>query len=316
LTGYLLRRAAWAVVVVVVVWLLTFLIAYVLPADPARLIAGPSATAADVAAIRHALGLDQPLLQQLADYGARLARGDLGHSFVLDGDVLPLLLERIPSTLELAFAGLALALAIGIPLGVYAAARRGSRVDVAISALSAVLASVPSFVIAIVLLLVGAFWLRSQFGIAFFPTGGDEPFDPRYLFLPALTLGIAGAAQYARLSRALVADELAREYVSVAEAKGLTTNLVLRRHVLRNASAPILARIGLDLGWFLGGVAVVERVFGWPGVGRLALQSVQTDDAPLIMGTVLLAAIVVVAANLATDVIAAAIDPRLALTEK
>ena len=308
---YITRRLLWAVAVLVSVGAVTFVLVYVLPADPARVIAGPRASADAVARISHQLGLDQPLLAQLSAYVGRALRGDLGHSFSQNLDVLPLILQRVPATLQLALAGLLIELAIGIPLGLLAATRRNSVFDRGSTILSIILVSAPSFWVGLLLIHYLGFLPHTVLGIDVFPIGGYKPLDLRYLLLPALTVGFAGAAYYTRLTRVTMLDELHKDYVRTARAKGLPESRVNWKHAFRNAVGPILTQVGLDLGFFLGGVVVVEQIFGWPGIGKLAVDSIRTADVPLIMGTVLFATLCIVLANLFVDVANAVVDPRI-----
>jgi peptide/nickel transport system permease protein len=309
---YIVRRMGWAVVVLAGVALLTFFLSYVLPADPARLIAGLQARPEDVAAIRHSLGLDQPFLIQLGTYIGNVLQGNFGHSYHWRVDVLPLLLQAFPATAQLAVAGLILELVIGLPLGLIAATRRGTWFDRGATASTIILVSAPSFWVGY-LLLEAVFQLHNA-KIDIFPVGGTyRAFDLRYLFLPALTLGFSGAAYYNRVMRATMIDELHRDYVRTARAKGVTETRVRWRHALRNAIGPVLIQVGLDLGFFLGGVVVVEQVFSWPGIGKLAVESIQYADVPLIMGTVLFGTLCIVLANLVVDIANAVVDPRIRL---
>jgi peptide/nickel transport system permease protein len=311
--SYILRRLVWGVAVLIAVGIVTFVLIYILPADPARVIAGPRASADAVARIAHQLGLDQPLPVQLATYLQHALSGDLGHSFSQNQDVLPLILSRFPATLQLALAGLFVELAIGIPLGLLAATHRDSAYDRGATILSIVLVSAPSFWVGLLLIHYLGYVPHQLAGIDVFPIGGYKPLDLRYLILPALTLGFAGAAYYTRLTRVTMIDQLHADYVRTARAKGLVERKVTRRHAFRNAVGPILTQIGLDLGFFLGGVVVVEQIFGWPGVGKLAVDAIRTADVPLIMGTVLFATLFIVLANLFVDVLAAMLDPRIRL---
>ena len=279
---YIVRRLGWAVIVLLAIAIATFVVTYILPADPARMIAGIRATPEDVARIRHALGLDQPFLVQLGGYLARLVQGDFGHSYIQNRDVLTLVLERFPATLQLALAGMFVALAIGLPLGVFAATRRGRWPDRASTMFTTVLVAAPSFLVGYLLLNVLAFQPQILAHVEIFPIGGYKPFDLRYLFLPAVTLGIAVAAYYTRLTRTAMIEELSKDYLQTARAKGVTQRRVLWRHAFRNALSPVLSQIGLDLGFFLGGVVVVERVFSWPGIGKLAVDVVQAVLDPRI----------------------------------
>jgi peptide/nickel transport system permease protein len=296
--------------VLALVWLVTFIITYMLPADPARAFAGIRASQADVARIRQAFGLDQPLVEQMALYAQRLASGDLGFSFTNRRQVLELLSERLPATIHLAFAGLVAQLAIGLPIGVLAAVRRGRPVDRAAAVFSSVTAAMPGFWLGYLLLLWLAFLPTVELGLAIFPLSGSAG-DLRSLFLPALTLGLIGSAYYVRLMRASLIDELRQGYLLTARAKGLSERRVVLRHALRNALSPVVAQLGLDMGILLGGVVVVERVFSWPGIGDLAVEAAMRGDLPVIMGAVLAGAVFIVLANLAADVANALIDPRI-----
>jgi peptide/nickel transport system permease protein len=308
---YIARRIGWSVVVLFAIAIVTFFVTFILPADPARMIAGIRATPEDVDRIRHALGLDQPFLAQLGRYLGRLLSGDFGHSYIQNRDVLSLILERFPATLQLAAAGLFVELAIGLPLGVFAATHKGSWSDRFSTLFTIVLVSAPSFLVGYLLLNFLAFQPQILAHIEIFPIGGYKSLDLRYLALPAITLGFSGAAYYTRLTRTAMIDELAKDYVRTARAKGMRNRAVLWRHAFRNAFGPVLSQIGLDLGFFLGGVVVVERVFSWPGIGKLAVDSIVTADVPLILGTVLFGTLCVVLANLAVDVAQVLIDPRI-----
>jgi peptide/nickel transport system permease protein len=299
--------------VLLLVTLTTFVLAYAVPGDPARVIGGLRASAEDVERIRHALGLDQPLLAQLGGYLSRVARLDFGHSYSQSRDVLPLILERFPATFQLAVGALVVEVVIGIPLGVLAATRRGSRTDRGATILAVALVAAPTFWVGYVLINVLAFRPLMAWGVGIFPIGGYEPFDLRYLALPALTLGFAGAAYLTRLTRVTVLEELHSDYVRTARAKGMTERRVHWGHAFRNALGPILTQVGLDFAFFLGGIVVVEQIFSWPGVGQLAVGSIKTNDVPLIMGTVLFGALCIVLVNLAVDVAHAVLDPRITM---
>jgi peptide/nickel transport system permease protein len=308
---FILRRLGWSVVVLFAIAVLTFFVTFILPADPARMIAGIRATPEDVDRIRHSLGLDQPFLVQLGGYLGRLLHGDFGHSYIQNRDVLGLVLERFPATLQLALAGLFVALAIGLPLGVFAATHKGTGADRLSTIFTSVLVSAPAFLVGYLLLNFLAFQPQILAHVEIFPIGGYKPLDLRYLALPAITLGIGSAAYYTRLTRTAMIDELTRDYVQTARAKGLRRRAILWRHTFRNAFGPVLSQIGLDLGFFLGGVVVVERIYSWPGIGKLAVDSIVTADVPLILGTVLFGTLCVVLANLAVDIIQVVIDPRI-----
>ncbi|HEX8939786.1 MAG TPA: ABC transporter permease [Candidatus Limnocylindrales bacterium] len=308
----LLRRLAWSGLAVLAAAVLTFGLVYLVPADPVRVLVGPHATGAQLEEVRRTLGLDRPLPIRLASYLGGLLRGDLGHSYSEGRDVLPLIVERLPATAQLALAGLAVQVALGLPLGVVAARRPGSLVDRVATLLALGLVSAPVFLVGYLALDLLAFEPRVRWGLDLFPVGGGyRPLDPRFLALPALVLGTAGAGAYARLTRTAVLDELGREYIRTARAKGAAERRVVWRHALRNALGPLVSQLGVDAGAFLGGVAIVERIFGWPGVGQLALRSIETDDVPLVMGTVVFGTACVALASVAVDLAQAALDPRL-----
>lgn len=308
---YLAGRIGWGAVTLLVVAMTTFVLTFIVPADPARAIVGLRASAGDVARIRDALGLNEPFLEQLAGYLARTAQGDLGYSYHHREPVLELIVSRFPATLQLALAGLAVAVLVGIPLGVVAARRRGGLLDRGAMLLSVLLVSIPSFWLGYLLIDLLAFRPLIAFDLALFPIGGYQPWDLRYLALPAIVVGAGSAAYYARLTRNLLLEELRQDYVRTAQAKGVIERLVTWRHAFRNVSGPLLTHVGLDFGFFLGGVVVVEQVFSWPGIGRLAIDSVTNADIPLVMGTVMFGTLCIVVANLVVDVLVVATDPRI-----
>jgi len=303
--GYVIRRLGWGLLVLFGVSIITFLVAFAVPADPARTIGGIHATQGALRNIRQVYGLDQPLPVQYLRYMRHVLSGDLGRAYGLSEDVLPAILDRLPATALLAGCGLLFELAIGLPIGVMAgiwARRAPDRVGMLMVLLGF---SMPPFVLGNLLLLVFAFdW-------TVFPLGGAD--QTISVILPALTLGLGGAAWYSRLLRGTVLDVLRADYIRTARAKGLTWRRVVIRHVLPNAVNPILTQIGLDMGYFLGGVVVVESVYAWPGVGKLAFDAISSDDINLIMGTVLVSAVFVVAANLLVDIAQAWVDPRITL---
>jgi peptide/nickel transport system permease protein len=304
---YVVRRLLWGLLVLFGVSLITFVTAFAVPADPARLIGGIHATRAALANIRHVYGLDQPLPVQYLHYMQHVLHGDLGHSYALSESVLPAILARLPATAVLALAGLLCELVIGLPVGVLAALHARRTPDRLGILLTLVGFSVPPFVLGNLLLLVFAF------KTSVFPLGGNG--SATSIVLPAVTLGLGGAAWYSRLLRGTLLDVLHTDYIRTARAKGLSWRRVVLRHALRNAIGPVVTQIGLDLGYFLGGVVVVESVFAWPGVGQLAYNAISDDDINVVMGTVLVAAVFVVLANILADVAQAWIDPRIALDD-
>ncbi len=300
---FLLKRLLLAVPVVVGISVITFVLLYFLPADPARMYAGPNATVDTVNRIRHQLGLDQPVWVQYGRYVSRAVQGDLGYSYRLQMPVSQALASRFPYTLELTLAGIFVELLIGLTSGIAAALRRGSWVDSASMLLALLGVAAPPFWLGLMFLYLFAY----KAGL--FPLGGAGGLS--HLVLPALTAGLGGAAWYARMSRSSTLDILHADYVRTARAKGLPGYRVLFKHVLRNAMNPIVTMAGMDIPWFISGVVLVEIVFGWPGVGRLAVDAVQTADIPLIMGTVIFTAMMVVVSSVLIDVAQAWLDPRV-----
>lgn len=303
MTLYLLRRLVLAGVVLVGVSIITFLLLYLLPADPARMIAGRSATPAAVQSIRHELGLDRPLPVRYARYVSGLVRGDLGRSYAQKAPVSKIIASRIVPTLQLTLAGIALELLIGLPTGILAALRNGKALDQILMALAFVGVSAPQFVVGLMLLYA--------FGYAWpiLPLGGYGTFA--HLILPALSVGLAGGGWYARVTRSAAIDVLRQDYVRTARAKGITARAVVLRHVMKNALLPVTALVGMDLGVLMGGVVVVESVFGWPGIGQMVWQAIQRVDVPVIMGGVLVMAFFVVVGNLLADLLYPVLDPRI-----
>lgn len=305
MAGYFLRRIVQAVLILLGVSFITFFLLYVLPADPVRQIAGRSATAATVENIRQQLGLDQPFVVQYGRYLAGLVQGDLGRSYLQKTEVAELIASRLPATLQLMLAGIAAELVLGLGMGIAAALMRGRVADQVLMMTSFVTVSAPQFVVSLLLLYVFAVKL------GWFPIGGYGTLW--HLVLPALTLGILGSGWYSRMMRSSMIDVLRADFIRTARAKGLTQTRVVFSHALPNAILPIIAMIGIDIGVFMGGIVVVESVFGWPGIGQLAWQAIQRVDIPIIMGVTLVSACAIVLGNLLADVLAPFVDPRIRL---
>ncbi|OYU40565.1 MAG: glutathione ABC transporter permease GsiC [Pseudorhodobacter sp. PARRP1] len=302
---YILRRLLQSALILLGVSFITFFLLFVLPADPVRQIAGRSATAAQVESIRHELGLDQPFLVQFGHYLGGLVQGDLGRSYLQKSEVSVLIASRLPATLLLMVAAIFCELVIGLAMGIVAALRRDSFTDQALMMTSFVTVSAPQFVVSLLMLYVFAVKL------GWFPIGGYGTF--RHLVLPAVTLGILGSGWYSRMMRSSMIDVMRTDYIRTARSKGLTRARVVLGHALPNAILPIIAMIGIDIGVFMGGIVVVESVFGWPGIGQLAWQAIQRIDIPIIMGVTLVSAVAIVLGNLLADLIAPFIDPRIKL---
>ncbi|MBI3242037.1 MAG: ABC transporter permease [Chloroflexi bacterium] len=300
---FLARRIVQTLPVLLGVSIITFVLIYLLPADPARMYAGPSATVETVARIRHELGLDQSLVVQYWTYITHAVRGDLGFSYRKQIAVTELILSRMPYTLALTLAGIFVELLIGLPVGIASAVARGKWADRAGMFIALVGISAPPFWLGLLLL----YWFG--FRLPILPLGGAD--EATSIVLPALTAGLGGAAWYARMMRSSTLDILSTDYVRTARAKGRSLFGVVVRHVLPNALNPIITMAGMDIPWFIGGVVLVERVFNWPGVGRMAVEAIETVDVPLILGTVIFTAVMVVASGILIDVVQGLVDPRI-----
>ncbi len=305
MAGYLLRRLIQSALILLGVSFITFFLLFVLPADPVRQIAGRSATAETVENIRQQLGLDQPFIVQYARYLGGLVQGDMGRSYLQKTEVAELIWSRLPATLLLMLGAITCELVLGLTMGIVGALWRGRAVDQVLMVTSFVTVSAPQFVVSLLLLYVFAVKL------GWFPIGGYGTFA--HLVLPAITLGILGSGWYSRMMRSSMIDVLRADYIRTARAKGLTRGRIVLRHALPNAILPVIAMIGIDIGIFMGGIVVVESVFGWPGIGQLAWQAIQRVDIPIIMGVTLVSAFAIVLGNLLADLIAPFIDTRIKL---
>jgi peptide/nickel transport system permease protein len=310
-TGYLLRRIGQSVVVLAGVSVIVFGLVHLVPGDPVRLALGTRFDQATYDALLQRSGLDQPLVQQFFTWLGRAVTGDLGVSFRSGDPVTLLILERLPATVTLAFASLLVALLIAVPLGTISALRPRSLVDRAATVFSQFGISVPDFWVGIVLILVFAGTL------GWLPSGGYVPLseDPlgwlQRLVMPAIVTGTVSGSVITRFVRSSVLEALGSDHVRTAEAKGLPRRQVFTWHVLRNALLPLVTVTGVQLAYLLSGVVVVEIVFSWPGLGQLALQSVQARDYPVLQGAILLFAVVFLLVNLLVDLLYTAIDPRI-----
>ncbi len=305
MAAYFLRRLIQSALILLGVSFITYVLLFVLPADPVRQIAGRAATAQTVENIRQQLGLDQPFLVQYGRYLANLVQGDLGRSYLQKTEVGDLITSRLPATLLLMLAGIAAELVLGLTMGIAAALMRGRFGDQVLMMTSFVTVSAPQFVVSLLMLYIFAVKL------GWFPIGGYG--TAAHLVLPAVTLGILGSGWYSRMMRSSMIEVLRADYIRTARAKGLGRARVVLRHALPNAVLPIVAMIGIDIGIFMGGIVVVESVFGWPGIGQLAWQAIQRVDIPIIMGVTLVSALAIVVGNLLADLIAPFIDPRIRL---
>jgi ABC-type dipeptide/oligopeptide/nickel transport system permease component len=300
---HLLQRFLLTLPALWLVLTLVFLMIHIVPGDPVEQMLGEGAAPGEVVQLRHALGLDQPLLTQYGHYLKQLAQGDLGQSFKFQAPVRRIIFERYPATLSLAFLALTVCAGIAIPAGIIAAYRRGHAADRAVGVFTLFGLAVPNFALGPALILL----FSIELGLL--PVSGRG--GPLYYVLPAATLGAALAAILTRMVRGSMLEELSSDYVRTARAKGLSTGAVLFRHAFRNALIPIITILGLQFGTLLAGTIVTETIFSWPGIGRLTVQAISSRDYPLLQGCILVIALSYVVVNLLTDVFYALIDPRV-----
>ena len=274
-----------------------------LSGDPGLMILGPEAPPEVIAAFRKAWGLDDPIWMQYFDYFGAIAQGELGRSMRDGRPAIALVLERIPATLALTLPAMALKVGIGIPSGIYAALHRGSLIDRAVMTAAVAGFTVPSFVLALLLVLV----FSVQLG--WLPSGGQESW--RHAILPVITLGVGGAAVLARFTRSAMLEILGQPYIRTASAKGLSWRAVVIGHALPNAAIPTVTIVGFMVGTLIAGAVVVESVFSWPGVGRLLVVAVANRDLAVVQCILLLVAVTMVSSNLIVDFLYGFLDPRL-----
>ena len=303
---YLASRLFSALVVVLGVSCLVFLLIHLVPGDPVEVMLGESSRPADREALRHALGLDLPLHLQLWHYFRDLLHFDLGTSLHSRRPIVDILMERIPATLELAAAGLAVALLIAFPLGILAALRKDTVWDGGAMFFAMLGVSIPNFWMGPLLILLFSLWL------GWLPVSGREGLAS--LVLPALTLGTAMAAILSRMVRMTLLEVLGEDYIRTARAKGLSWGRVVLRHALPNAMLPIITLLGLQLGALLAGAVITEIVFSWPGVGQLAIDAIHRRDYPVVQACVLLISLSYVLVNTLTDLCYGWLDPRIRFT--
>ena len=308
MTAYILRRLGWSIVVAWFAMTVVFAMLVVIPSDPARALMGSHASEETLARVNEHYCLDRGVVAQYGCWVGNIARGDLGESYRTKRPVTEILGDRIGPTVQLALAAIALQLLVGLPLGIFAAMRRGRWPDHAATIVGVIGQSAPPFFLGTILIYLFAY----RFG--WFPISGyGEGILGRlhHLVLPATTLAMLGIAMYARVARSEMLDVLGEDYIRTARAKGVPERTVVLRHALRNALGPIVTLIGLDLGVLLGGAVVVEYIFAWPGLGREALHAILSLDLPVILGVVLISAFAIAIGNLCADLAYLWIDPRL-----
>ena len=304
---FVFRRLLLALPVLIGVTLVTFILMYVVPGDPVAALVDEKMASTDPTAarlFREKWGLDDPVPLQYLKFVWNAAQGDLGLSYRSEQPVLESILERLPATAKLAAASLGVAILIGIPLGIFAALRQNTLLDSAAISLATFGVSIPNFWLGLLLIYVMAVQWR------WLPPSGYGPAVP-YLIMPAITLGTGLSAVIARLTRSSMLEVIRQDYVRTARAKGLAERRVILIHALRNAAIPIVTIVGVQISGLLSGAVITERVFSWPGVGRLLVDSIGARDLPIVQGCVLFIATIFIALNLIVDLSYAWLDPRI-----
>ncbi|CAI8205463.1 MAG: ABC transporter permease [Planktomarina sp.] len=302
---FLLQRGGQALIAVFGVVTLVFFIQRI-TGDPTALLLPETATQADIEAMRATLGLDRPLLAQYINFLGDMARFDLGRSFVQNASVEEIIVSRIPETLQLAAGALVVALLIGLPLGLLMALTKGRFISRWIMGIVLACQSMPTFWSGIMMILVFGVWLR------WLPSSGTGTLS--HLIMPSIALGLLSLATYARITRSAVVDEMGKDYVRSALARGVGTKRLVTKHLMRNSLIPIISITALELSQLLAGAVIVETVFAWPGLGLLTVQSIAARDFVVVQAVVLLGAFVTIFANLAADILYSIVDPRVRLS--
>jgi peptide/nickel transport system permease protein len=313
MTRFLARRLLQMIPVLFFVTLIIFALINLIPGDAARLFLGEEATPEAIAALRHEMGLDQPLYVQYVRWVGRMARGDFGYSFKDHRPVLQTLLEKLPVTAELTAGALVIAWVVAIPAGVLAAWRQRTAVDYGASAAALGGLSIPNFWLGIMLIYLFAVHLRWLPASGYVPITENLGRNLRALIMPAFNLGIVLAAVVMRQLRSSMLEVLSADFVRTARAKGLAQLVVLVRHALRNAVIPVITVMGIQLGTLLGGAIITETIFAVPGLGQLAVNSIYGRDYPMLEGVVIASALAILAVNLFVDIVYSLIDPRIKL---
>jgi len=301
---YLLRRLAAVILILLGVSAITYGLLFLLPANPVDLLAGRNATPEMRENLRREWGMDQPLPVQYAVYLGKLVQGDMGRSMAQKVEVSYLIGARLPATLQLMVAAIIASLLVGLPAGIYAATRRGTVPDKTAMIASFAGVSAPQFVIGLLMLYFFAFKL------GWLPMGG---YGAANIILPALTVAVANGGWYSRMMRSSMIEVLTQDYMRTARAKGLPRWRAVMGHGFRNAILPIVAMVGIDMGFLITNIVIVESVFGWPGIGQLLWQGIQRLDYFIIIGVTIAAAVVITLANLLADLLTPLIDPRIRL---
>jgi peptide/nickel transport system permease protein len=306
---------------IIVLWLVSmavFALFFIAPSNVARTLAGRQATPQTIALINHRLGLDEPIWKQYLNFIGKAVRGDLGYDYYYQLSVTHIIGQALPITLSLALGASIIWLVLGVFNGVISAVYPRTFADRGLTAFALFFYSMPTFLLALILLYFLYFKLTSN-GYAWFPPGGYAPLSAgvgpwvQHMILPWVALALVSAAAYTRLTRASMLDVLGEDYIRTARAKGLSDSRVVVRHGLRSALTPVVTQFGIDLGQLIGGVVVTETVFSLPGLGKTSIDAIRQQDLPVIIGIVLFAATAVVVANILVDLMYAVLDPRVRL---
>ena len=300
---FLIKKLSSLATVIFGVLLLTFLLIHLVPGDPVEVMLGESASTADRTQLRADLGLDQPLIQQFGTYLAKLSQGDLGKSIHTKTPIVEIVKTRYPATVKLALLSLFIGIALGVPMGIYAALKANHWQDIVVTLVSVRLSAMPAFWLGPMLMLIFAVWL------GWLPVSGME--SGASIILPALTLGFGLSAILTRMTRTSLLEVLNDDYIRTARAKGLTEQAVILRHALRAALLPIITIVGLQMGSLLAGTVITETIFSWDGIGRLLVESIEKRDYPVTQACVLIVALSYVLVNLITDILYRFADPRV-----
>jgi peptide/nickel transport system permease protein len=304
-TRYVLSRIVGLLLTLFAVFTLTFMLTFAVPQDPARSVVGPKGTPEQLELVRQKLGLNDPILIQYGRYLGNVATADLGYSYAQRRPVVEIIGERLPYTAVLAAGAIAFQIGVGIPVGLAAAARAGRTFDRVSLAGSLLVIALPGFWVGLVLLFLLAYtW-------PIFPLGGTGSLTA--LVLPAITLGLAGAAWTSRVMRTEAYEFLRSDVVRGLRAKGMSPRRILLLHTLRAASGAVLTMLAIDLGYFLGGAVLIESVFSWPGIGLTSFQALRQNDIPLLMGCVIVGSVFILALNLIADLTRMKLDPRVSI---
>ena len=302
---YISKRLLQAIFVLLGVSLVAFIILH-LSGDPLSLLISSGATPEQEAAIRTKMGLDDPLYIQYFRFLAQILHGDFGESLYYKQSTLSLIMNRLPATIQLTFAGILVATVIGIPLGIIAATKKGSMVDSVVRIIAICGQAIPSFWLGLMMILIFSVKLK------WLPTSGRGTFAQ--MIMPAITVGLFSMASVCRLTRSTMIETLKTDYIRTAKAKGLHKARIIVVHALRNSLLPVVTTIGMEIGHLLGGTLLTETIFSWPGIGSLAVQAITNRDYPLVQTAVLITAFMFVIVNLIVDLLYAVIDPRIDVT--